>query len=168
MAGYGEDEAFEAWLEANGIDLPSDAPEPAVLRERGSAYVDGLYGPRARGVPTGGYAQSRAWPRTGATAYGSAIPDDVIPVAWIEASYQAAAYEGANPGGLAAVSTGQAVRRVREKVGSLETETEYFEGGDAEVSGATVLSAVEGLVAPFIAPLSAPSFGIWSIGGRQA
>ena len=167
MAGYGDDTAFGDWLDANGYELPVSAPEPAILRQRGSVYVDGLYGPRAFGVPTGGYAQERAWPRTGATAYAAAIPDDVIPAAWIEASYHASLYEAQNPGGLAVASTGGASIK-REKVGPIETE--YFEGsGDALAAATPVLSALEGLLAPYIIPADAPAgIGIWSIGARCA
>lgn len=167
MAGYGDDTAFAAWLTANGYTLPVGAPAPAILRQRGSAYVDGLYGSRARGVPTGGYAQERAWPRIGATAYASAIPDDAIPAAWIEASYHAGLYEAENPGGLAVVVTGAGAIKM-EQVGSLKTE--YFEGSADAIGNATpMLSAVEGLLGPFLIPTdSAPSLGIWSIGGRCA
>lgn len=167
MAGYGDDTAFAAWLTANGYTLPVSAPSPAILRQRGSMYVDGLYGPRARGVPTGGYAQERAWPRTGATAYSVAIPDDAIPSAWVDASYHAGLYEAQNPDGLAVASTGGASIK-REKVGPIETE--YFEGsGDALAAATPVLSAIEGLLAPFIHPADEPAgLGIWSIGGRCA
>lgn len=167
MAGYGDDSAFTAWLAANGYELPEAAPTPAILRQRGAAYVDGLYGPRARGVPAGGYAQERAWPRTGATAYGSAIPDDIIPDAWVQASYHAALYEAENPGGLAVVATGAGAIK-REKTGPLETE--YFEGsGNAATDATPILSAVEGLVAPFVIPDDADGcVGIWSIGRRCA
>lgn len=148
MAGYGDDDGLTEWLTANGYSLPDGAPSAAVLRQRGSAYVDGVYGPRAYGAPTGGYAQERAWPRTGATAYGSAIPDDAIPNAWVEASYAAALYEAQNPGGLAVVATpGQAVRR--EKVGVVEQE--FFEAAGTALEAATpMLLTVEGLVAPFL------------------
>lgn len=43
MSGYGTDEGFTAWLTANGYTLAEGAPAKAVLRERGSAYVDGLF-----------------------------------------------------------------------------------------------------------------------------
>lgn len=158
MAGYGADEAFEAWLEANGYELPSDAPDLAVLRQRGSAYVDGAYGLRFPGAPAGGHAQERAWPRTGAeTLYGETIPADAIPSQVVEASYHAALYEAENPGGLLAVTTGAPVKRLREKVGQLETETEYFSGASGAVAAATpALSAVEGLLAALLVPADLP------------
>lgn len=163
MAGYGTEEGFATWLEGHGHVLPLDAPSSAVLRQRGSDYVDGLYGPRAPGAPAGGYAQPRAWPRSGATAYGQAIPDDVIPNAWIEASYAAAFHEAENPGGLAVVVTAAGAIK-REKVGSLETE--FFQGGDSAVANATpLLASVEGLIGPFVLlDTPAVSIGLWSIG----
>ena len=67
MAGYGDDDGFQAFLTANGYTLPDGAPAAAVLRQRGSVYVDGTYSLRFSGSPTGGAAQEREWPRTGAT-----------------------------------------------------------------------------------------------------
>lgn len=150
MAGYGDDQGFEDWLTANGHSLPESAPAPAVLRQRGSSYVDGLYGSRFVGTPTAGFAQERAWPRTGARVYGAEIPDSTIPSAIIEASYAAAWHEALNPGSLsAAASASGAVKRERIE-GAVEVE--YFEGSGSALENATVsLSTVEGLLAPFLA-----------------
>ena len=68
MAGYGDDSGLAAYLAAQGYVLPEGAATLAVLRQRGSDYLDGLYGAQFRGVPTDGVTQERAWPRTGATA----------------------------------------------------------------------------------------------------
>lgn len=167
MAGYGTDDRFTAWLTANGLSVPTggSALSKAVLRERGSTYLDGLYGARFSGLPTDGYEQERAWPRVGATAYSAAIPDDVVPVAVENASYLAAWYEGGNNGGLSvAATTAGAVRR--KKVASIEKE--FFEGSGDAVADATVrLSAVEGLLAPYLLGAApAVSLGILAIGGR--
>lgn len=148
MAGYGSDEGLTAWLAENGHTLPEGAPSEAVLRQRGSSFLDATYGGRFPGSPTDGITQDRAWPRTGAEAYGTAIADDVIPNAVIEASYAAAFYEAQNPGGLAVVATpGQAVKR--EKVGSIEVEYQSGEGSALEAA-TPMLLAVEGLLAPFL------------------
>ncbi|CAN7169527.1 DnaT-like ssDNA-binding protein [Brevundimonas sp. LjRoot202] len=148
MAGYGDDSGFTDWLADNGHTLPDGALSSAVLRQRGSVYVDGLYGARFTGVPTDGVMQERAWPRTGATAYGSDIASDAIPSAVVQASYAAALYEAENPGGLSvAVTAAGAVKR--EKVGPLETE--YFEGtGDVAADATPALSIVQGLLTPFL------------------
>ena len=150
MAGYGDDTAFAAWLTDNGYSLPVGAPTPAVLRQRGSVYVDGLpaiQGKRFPGSPTDGYAQERAWPRTGATIYGADIPVDAIPEPIVQASYAAGWYEANNVGGLsAATSSASSVKR--EKVDVIETE--YFEGsGNSLRDAAVMLQSVEGLLAPF-------------------
>lgn len=149
MAGYGEDADFDAWVAENGFTVPETAPAVAVLRQRGSAYLDGTYEAKFPGHRTEGLTQERAWPRTGAEAYRSAIPSDMVPLAVEHASYHAALYEAQNPGALAvAVTASQAVKR--EKVGSIEVE--YFEGKDGALFSATpMLSAVEGLLAPFFA-----------------
>jgi hypothetical protein len=54
MAGYGNDEGFATWLAENGHTLPDGAPLPAVLRQRGSVYIDGHYGMRFAGEKAGG------------------------------------------------------------------------------------------------------------------
>src|SRR3954470_20556169 len=139
MAGYGDDTKFNAWLAANGYALPSGLTAP-VLRQRGSVYIDGLYGPQFSGTPTGGFTQERAFPRTGATAYGAAVPTDAIPVAVEHASYFAAYHEALNPGALSVAVTAAALVK-RKKVGSIEIE--YREGSGDSVTNATpLLSAV--------------------------
>jgi hypothetical protein len=148
MAGYGTDDGFAAWLTANGYTAAASGLSAAILRQRGSAYVDGLYSDRFPGVPTNGIEQDRAWPRTGASAYGTDIGASTVPTAVIHASYLAAVQEDASPGSLAVVVTAsQQVKR--EKVGPIEVE--YHAGGDSAVASATpILSAIEGLLAPLL------------------
>lgn len=155
MAGYGDDAGLDAWLDENGYVWPTGGISKAAARQRGSAYIDGLYGSRFPGSPTGGIAQERAWPRTDAeTSYGAAIDSDAVPTAIIQASYAAAWYEANNPGGLAVAVTASAQIK-REKVGPLETE--YFEpAGDALAGGTPVLSDVEGLLTPFLVAANFP------------
>ena len=149
MAGYGTDQGFTTWAADNGLSMPLSAPTPAVLRQRGSVYIDGLYGQDFVGVPADGYLQERAWPRVGACVQGRAVPPDLVPVAIEHASYHAAFQEAVKPGSLAiAVTAAGALKR--KKIGPLEKE--YFEGsGDAVADGTLKLSAVEGLLAPFFA-----------------
>lgn len=147
MAGYGDDAKFNAWMASNGYSLPDGGVAVAVLRQRGSAYVDGLYGSRFSGKPTGWFEQERSWPRVGACAHGQPIPSDVVPAAIEHASYHAAFQEALSPGSLSvAASTFGAVKR--EKVDVLEVE--YVAGSGDAVADATVrMSAVEGLLTPF-------------------
>lgn len=149
MAGYGSDTGFQDWLVTNGYVLPEGALAPAILRQRGSQYIDGLYGSRFAGQPTGGFEQERAWPRTGAEASAQTIPSGVVPVAIEQASYHAAYQEALSPGSLSvAASASGAVKR--EKVDVLEIE--YAAGSGDAVADATVrLSAVEGLLKPYFA-----------------
>lgn len=150
MAGYGTDAGFSDWLASNGYQLPVTAPAPAVLRHRGSVYIDGLYGPKFAGVAADGFSQERAWPRVSAEAFGQAIPSNVIPVAIEQASYAAAWYEANNEGGLnPAASQSGAVKR--KKLDMLEVE--YFQGSGNAVTDATVrIAEVEGLLAAFLIP----------------
>lgn len=167
MAGYGTDELFAAYLTENGYTLPESAPSPAVLRQRGSVYLDGLYGNphadrRFSGYPTDGASQDRAWPRVGAKAFGAAIADDLIPNAIINASYAAAFYEAGTPGGLSVIVTDAGAIK-REKIGPIETE--YFGGSDGALAAATpMLLSVDGLVAPFLVPNSTSGPYLWAIG----
>lgn len=160
---YGSDSGFTAWLALNGLTLPDGAPTPAILRQRGSQYVDNTYGFRFWGVPTLGIAQERAWPRTGAKAFGQPIPDDVIPVAIEQASYAAAYQEATKPGSLSVSATATGAVK-RKKIGPIEKE--FFEGsGDVIADGTLKLSAVEGLLAPYLKPESTlASLGLWAVG----
>src|SRR6478736_4815982 len=122
MAGYGDDAGFNAWLAARGYTLPVGAPAPTVLRQIGSDYIDGTYGARFSGYPTGGVTQERAWPRTNAvTTSGQTIAPDVIPLAVVNASYAAAYQQAIAPGSLTVVTTQEGAIK-REKVGQLEVE----------------------------------------------
>lgn len=155
MAGYGDDAGFTSWLAENGYVLPAGAPDKAVLRQRGSTYIDGTYGERFPGLPTGGLEQERAWPRTGATIYGSALASDLIPQRVVEASYFAAYFEATAPGSLAVVMD-PAKRVKRQKLGPIERE--FFEQGDGVPSSfAPVSSIIEGLLAPLLGPPSEPA-----------
>lgn len=150
MAGYGDDTAFADWLTDNGFSLPVGAPTPAALRQRGSVHVDAHDFP---GVPTGGFAQERAWPRTGAEAYGETIPADTIPSAIVQASYAAGYFEAVNSGALTTNSSlDPQVKRKKERVeGVVEEETEYFAAtGATDETGAVVVPMVEALLKPFL------------------
>lgn len=149
MAGYGDDSTFEAWATENGYTLPTGGLSAEVLRNRGAAYIDGVYGARFSGIPTGGFEQERAWPRTGAYAFGQPIGDSIIPDAVIKASYAAAWQEASSPGSLNASYT-PGTQKVLTKVDKIEWEVI----GDSSKEGAMslVLTAVEGLLVPFLSP----------------
>ncbi len=145
MAGYGTDEGFRAYADANGYDVPSGNVTAA--RNRGSIYIDGTYGDRFMGFPTGGLDQERAWPRTSVPG----IADNVVPHRVINASYEAALIEMREPGGLSVVTSGSA-RVIREKVGDLEVQ--YANpSGDALADATPVVTVIEGLLAPLLAKL---------------
>jgi hypothetical protein len=148
MAGYGDDTGFTDWLTANGYSLPDGAPSAAVLRQRGSTYVDGTYGSRFAGQPAGGVIQEREWPRTGAAdRYGMDIPDSTVPQRVIEASYHAAYAEAVTPGSLSTTYT-PGTAKVLTEVKGIKWEVV----GDATKAGSMipVISAVEGKLAPLL------------------
>ena len=159
MAGYGSDQRFSDWMADNGYSTSGDGVlTVAQLRQRGSAYIDALYEPKFPGQRTGGLEQERAFPRTGASAYGQAIGSDIIPLAVEHASYHAALHEAAKPGSLS-ISTVNSGALKRKKVDVIEKE--YFQGsGDAVADNTLRLSAVEGLLAPF---LRAPEVAVFVV-----
>ena len=132
MSGYGTDTDFTAWLTANGLNLPVGAPDPAILRQIGSDYVDAAYEARLQcSSRTGGFEQERAWPRTGHTVNCEAVPDDLIPQAWINASYRAAYLQAVN--GFAQGGTDPSRITKREKVDVIERE--FFAAGEGAAQG---------------------------------
>jgi hypothetical protein len=158
MAGYGSDEAFSAWLAASGYTLPEGSPSAAVLRQRGSTYIDATYGMRFPGTPTGGAAQERAWPRTGATdRWGNALDPNTVPTRVVEASFEAAWVEASSPGSLSA-SGSTAARVKREKVeGAVEVEYQSTFGSKTLNDDLTpIITTVEGLLAPLLGATNVP------------
>lgn len=154
MAAYGTKEAFVQYVTDHGYVLPEDATDAQVAAAmlRGSLVID-RYEPKFSGTRTGGYDQTRAWPRTGAvTCYGQAIPADATPRPIIEASYEASFLELITPGSLSPVVTGTAVTR-REKVGELEVEYAVSSSGSSAdiVAAATpIVTMIEGLLRQFM------------------
>lgn len=142
MAGYGTDIGFADYAAAAGYDIPSG--NVAAARQRGSTYIDGTYGARFLGSPTGGLDQERAWPRTGVPG----IAVDQIPQRVINASYEAALIELGEPGALSV--TGSAAERIKRlKAGSAEIE---YADGSASFSAdlSPIATVIEGLLAPLL------------------
>ena len=112
MAHYGTEAAFEAYCARMGYTAASGDVDPAL--ERATAYLDGHYGARYPGKPTGGYEQVLGWPRTGATnCQGYVVPSDVVPKEIEAATYEAALRELATPSYLSPdVITGQIKKSV--------------------------------------------------------
>lgn len=157
MAGYGTDDQFQAWLTDNGYVLPDGAPVPAVLRQRGSQYIDAVYGDRFVGN-LASFDQERAWPRIGASLRGASIPSDATPIAVIYASFFAAFEDANNPGSLSA--TGSAATGIlREKVGELEVQYAGAQSDGTAFSITPLISTVDGMLAPYLR--SENTAGLW-------
>lgn len=158
MAGYGDDTSFAAWLAGQGLSLPAGVT-PAVLRQIGSDYVDGAYEWRlACSRRAGGFAQERAFPRSGHSVGGETLPDDLIPQAWVNASYRAAYLQATQPG-WAQGGTAPSERVKREKVGPIDTE--YFgptEGAQANAAvGFNVDPLIDGMVSVWLCHSGGPA-----------
>ncbi len=157
MAGYGTDTGFNAWLAASGLTLPDTAPETAVLRQIGSDYVDGAYEAALQcSHRTGGFEQERAWPRTGHRVNGQPVPNDLIPLAWVNASYRAAYLEAVTPGwSNGGTNPGRLTKR--EKVDTIEREffnpTETTENSRI-APGFPFDALINGLVLPWLCSMT--------------
>lgn len=152
MAAYGNDAGFAAYLAGQGLTLPVGAPAPAVLRQIGSNYVDSAYGWKlACSQKTGGFEQILEWPRIGHILNGAEVPSDLIPVAWVNASYRAGYLQAVTPG-WATTGTDASRQTRREKVDVVERE--YFAASDAAgtsaAPGMPSDSIINGMVAPWL------------------
>lgn len=147
---YGTDQGFNAWLAAQGLVLPTGAPTPAVLRQIGSNYIDAAYEWRLQcSKRTGGFNQDLAWPRSGHYVNGQAVPDDLIPQAWVNASYRAAYLQATQPG-WATASTDPSRVTKREKVDVIERE--FFAASDVAQGNAAPGMPADGIIDGMIAP----------------
>ncbi|WP_293921139.1 DnaT-like ssDNA-binding protein [Sphingobium sp. UBA5915] len=165
MAAYGTDQGFTDWLAEQGYSLPPSAPSPAVLRARGSAYVDG-YEAFWTGYRTNGVMQELAWPRTGATVNCvQPVPVDAIPPAVVNASYRAGWLDAQTPGILigSSASLGQ---RVKRELVEGAVDVEYFDDGKAERSGGPsfIDSQIDGWLSAFICDDSKGMAFMWTLG----
>lgn len=153
MAFYGTEQGFTDWLAAQGLTLPPEAPAPAVLMQIGSSYVDAAYGYRLTcSRKTGGWDQELAWPRAGHYVNGQPLPSDLIPQAWINASYRAGYLNAVTPGwSTDQVTPGRITRRERVDVIEREFMTaEQAGGGAATAPGFPSDAIINGLVLPFL------------------
>ncbi len=165
---YGSDAGLTAWLAALGYSLPSGSPSEAVLRARGSAYIDGAYEALWTGNRTNGVAQEDGWPRTGAYLNcTTAIADDAIPAAVVNAAYRAGYLEAVTPGVLSAsFQSGQRVKRQKVDV----IEREFFDDGGATVGsgqGGFVDAEIDGMMRQFIYDRSDSLFMLQSVGSSD-
>lgn len=157
MAGYGDNAGLDAMVAAMGYIYPSGVTEGQkdAARQRGSIYIDGTYGYRFTGVPTGGAAQERQWPRTGARdIYGNSLPSDTVPQRVIDASYEAAFLTLSNPSIFATTYT-PGTNKVLTEVKGIKWEVV----GDASASGAMIpiSTVIEGILAPLLSPKTQPA-----------
>lgn len=167
MAAYGTLAAADAYHQDRGNTTwtGTDAAKQAALL-RASDYVDslsqrqvspGVYEQVFGGVRTGGRAQARVWPRTGAyDSDGNLLPSDTVPVEVEYAVYEASLREITVPGSLAPDYV-PATAVKREKVDVLEVE--YATG--TVVGGVSPTSPVIASVWAYLAGLIGARAGGW-------
>lgn len=150
---YGTDQGFNDWLAGQGLTLPDEAPSVAVLRQIGSSYVDAAYGYMLTcSRKTGGWGQELEWPRAGHYVNGQLVPNDLIPQAWINASYRAGYLNAITPGwSTSQVTPGRVTKRERVDV----IEREFFAkedagGGGSAAPGMPSDAVINGLVTPWL------------------
>lgn len=153
MASYGTNEGFLEWLSAQGLNLPDDAPSVDVLRQLGSAYLDSAYGYKLTcSRRTSGWEQELEFPRTGHRVNGQLLPSDLIPSAWIHASYRAAYLNSIQPGwSTDQVTPGRITKRERVDVIERTFMTAEEAGGAGSAApGMPSDAVINGLVTPFL------------------
>lgn len=146
MAHYGTAEDFATYCARMGYTPATGEVDPAL--ERGSMYLDGHYGARYPGKPTGGYEQELGWPRTGVTdCRGYQVPSDVVPKEITNASYECAMRELSAPGSLSPdVITGQIKKSVSVD-GAVSVTYADAEQGGAVASQMPTLTIVDNMLA---------------------
>lgn len=111
---YGTAAGFTTYHEARARDVSAydDADIlPALLV--GSEFLDGAFREQFYGYKLGLQAQVREWPRTGVTDYyGYGVPDNVVPVAIENATYEIALRELRTPGATNTDATPNKYKRV--------------------------------------------------------
>lgn len=150
---YGTDQGFTDYITAQGLTLPATAPDVAVLRELGSAYVDAAYEWKLTcSTRAGGFSQELAWPRTGHTFNGQSVPSDLIPQPWINASYRAGYLNAITPGwSTNQVTPGRITKRERVDVVEREFMTAEQAGGSGSAApGMPSDAMINGLVTPWL------------------
>ncbi len=153
MTSYGDDDGFIEWLTAQGLTLPADAPAAAVLRSIGSSYIDAAYEAKLNcSARTGGFEQLLAWPRKNHTMNGQSVPSDLIPAAWVNASYRAGYLNAITPGwSTNQVTPGRITKRERVDVIEREFMTaEQAGGGGSAAPGMPSDAVINGLVTPWL------------------
>lgn len=161
---YGDDQGFSDYLASMGYALPVGAPSPAILRARGSAYIDAAYEGVWTGQRTGGVMQADGWPRSGARiGCITSIADDVVPLAVVNAAYRAAWLEASSPGTLSP-SPVVGARVKRQKVDVIERE--FFDNGKAEfgAAGGFVDPEIDGAMRAFICAEDGTGYFLMSVG----
>lgn len=153
MSSYGTDQGFQAWISSQGLVLPDGSPPVAVLRQLGSDYVDAAYEHLLMcSSRAGGFDQELAWPRKGHKVSGKPVPADLIPTAWINASYRAAYINALTPGwSTSQVTPGRVTKR--EKVDVIEREffaADQSGGGASVAPGFPADAIINGMVLPWL------------------
>lgn len=110
-------EGFTSYHEERGRIIPGTWDEEKIESSLlvGSEWIDGSYGESFSGYKTGGFLQDRQWPRTSASSNTYPIyifGVNEIPQILINAVYEAAYREAANPGSLLKDYTPGKYRRV--------------------------------------------------------
>lgn len=152
MDAYGTDQGFTDWLASQGLQLPVDAPSVSVLRHIGSGYIDAAYEHALQcSHRTGGFNQLLAWPRTGHVMNRQTVPNDLIPQAWINASYRAAYLQATEPGWATGGVNPDRITK-REKIDVIERE--FFSAEDSKTTavaaGMPADAVINGMVLPWL------------------
>lgn len=158
MAFYGTVADADAYHLARGNTAWAGTnPQKEAALTRGSDYVDlryrwmtscGHWESMFPGQRTGGRAQEREWPRTGAVDYsGNPIPDDEVPIEVEHATYEAALRELVSPGSLSPdfIPGGQVTK---EKVGPVEVQYAEAKWNPNATPNRPIVPVIDEILAP--------------------
>lgn len=144
---YGSEAGFQGWLDLNGYSLDAGAPSILALLHRGTSYIDATYGGHFTGVPAD-ETQPEQWPRSGATAYGRAIADEVVPQSVVTATYTAAYAEAQGITLSRAFDPLAPIVKRRRLEGVAERE--FFEPQADLQSVSPIIPVIDALLAPLL------------------
>lgn len=149
---YGDLASATAYMAARGYAWAGTDEDKNAALLRAAEYVDSLGRERPCfwvGTKAGGRAQVREWPRTGAVdGFGDAIANDEVPQEIIDAEFQAAWRELANPGSLNPDYVASDTFK-QAKVGPLEVTYATSSDTDA-IPTKPVVSVINDLIGPLL------------------
>ena len=154
ISAYHELMGNTAWGDA--ADSPDDERETAFIR--GTAYVEGKYGPKLSGRKKGGRSQSLMFPQVGLVdVAGDTISDDEVPIEWKRATYIAALRELVSPHSLTPDYDGMG-RVKSETLGPLSVT--YMDPVNGSADSQPIVEEIDRVLQPLLGVIATAQGGL--------